>query len=165
MGMSARDWRSLITEAATRLDDTWHIIGTGRRAYLLRTPVEWRMQYLSYENTAVGRLIGYQAFLGCPVSVSQTGGRGVSGDSYIMPGESHRRLARDLLTPNGSPTSPARSPTPTTTPSPTYTPNYALPRKPSSSDAPKAKNGYTKVWGSSSSSPCVWCAPHAPAPS
>ncbi|MFT4395381.1 hypothetical protein ACLTEW_10645 [Gordonia lacunae] len=99
--MSARDWRSLITEAATLLDDTWHIIGTGRRTYLLRTPVEWWVQFLSYENTAVGRLIGYQAFLGCPVSISQTGDRGVSGDSYIMPGEPRRRLARDLLTPTG----------------------------------------------------------------
>lgn len=91
MRMSARDWRSVITEAATLLDDTWHIIGTGRRTYLLRTPVEWWVQHLSYENTSAGRLIGYQAFLGRPLAALQTGDKGVTSSDYILPGEPQPR--------------------------------------------------------------------------
>ncbi|WP_439030887.1 hypothetical protein [Gordonia terrae] len=101
MALSARDWRSVITEAATLLDDTWHIIGTGRRTYLLRTPVEWWVQYLSYENTSAGRLIGYQAFLGRPLAALQSGDKGVTSSDYILPGEPRIRVPAHTFTPTG----------------------------------------------------------------
>jgi len=59
MGMSAREWDSLVREAQRIAGDEWTVVGRNRRAYLLRLPVGWRVQFVYYENTSAGRLVAY----------------------------------------------------------------------------------------------------------
>ena len=78
MGMSAKDWDALIREAGDLAGGNWSVVGKGRRAYLLRTPVRWWAQFIRYENTSTGLLVAYQGLLSYPLPRTECGMDGIT---------------------------------------------------------------------------------------
>lgn len=77
MGMSAREWDSLVREAQRIAGDEWTVVGRNRKAYLMRLPVGWWVQFIYYENTSAGRLVAYQEILSRPLTSYQLGVGGI----------------------------------------------------------------------------------------
>lgn len=102
MGIGAKSWRELAIGAADLLGDGWVMTGKGASTRLVRAPVGWWWQFVGYEDTALGRLIAYNSFLGRPPHASQTGETwGTTSERFVVPGEERRRRFEDLASPAG----------------------------------------------------------------
>ena len=89
MGIGARGWRELAVGAVEVLGESWVLAGRGGSTRIVRAPVGWRLQFVGYEDTRLGRLIGYNSYLCLPPRASQLGDSpNASSDHYVMPGES-----------------------------------------------------------------------------
>lgn len=92
MGIGAQRWRELAVGAAEVLGEEWVLAGKGASTRLVRAPVGWWLQFVGYEDTRLGRLVGYRTFLGRPPQATESGdGPPAISDHFVMPGEQRPR--------------------------------------------------------------------------
>lgn len=102
MGIGAKGWRELAVGAVEVLGESWVLAGRGGSTRIVRAPVGWRLQFVGYEDTRLGRLIGYNACLCLPPKASQSGDSpNAISDHYVMPGESYHRRFEEIASPAG----------------------------------------------------------------
>jgi len=82
--MSAKEWKVVAEGAVEILGKDWVTVGKGRDLFLVPVPIGWWYQYLSYENTSIGRLAATTQFTGQPLQYLLYGDHGMESNRVFI---------------------------------------------------------------------------------